>query len=278
MPATRPSGPDVAARRAARSTPGAPPSVERAESILLHLPVGVVVVNRAYDIQLINSAARRLLGIHGAAIGADLIHQLRGGPLLELRNGIDTAFRGEARTVTVSLDAEETTDGVMVDLELNFYRDTGDSQHSASDTVTIVITDISSHARQRQEHESQIAQLQLELERSTLRLTRMAETNHLLVSANEELTTVNAGLRTSNDELLVANEEVQSTTEEVETLNEELQATNEELETLNEELQATVEELNTTNEDLTSRDAESRATAAALADERARLAAWWDRG
>ena len=45
-----------------------------AESLLLHLPVGVVVVDRRYDIQSINAAARRLLGIHGTAIGEDFVH------------------------------------------------------------------------------------------------------------------------------------------------------------------------------------------------------------
>ncbi|HKS71365.1 MAG TPA: chemotaxis protein CheB, partial [Ktedonobacterales bacterium] len=39
-----------------------------ADTLLLQLPVGVVIVDRRYDIQLINSAARRLLAIHGAAI------------------------------------------------------------------------------------------------------------------------------------------------------------------------------------------------------------------
>ncbi|MEI6046797.1 MAG: CheR family methyltransferase, partial [Chloroflexota bacterium] len=41
------------------------------EDLLLKLPVGVVVVNQRFDIQEINNAARRLLGIHTPAIGED---------------------------------------------------------------------------------------------------------------------------------------------------------------------------------------------------------------
>ena len=60
---------------------------------LLGLPVAVVVVDRRYDIQLLNNAARRLLSLHGVAIGEDLIHLLRGVPAVELRAAIDAAFQ-----------------------------------------------------------------------------------------------------------------------------------------------------------------------------------------
>jgi two-component system CheB/CheR fusion protein len=50
--------------------------LERADNILLRLPVGVTVIDRQYDIQSINAAARRLLSIHGPAIGDDFVHLL----------------------------------------------------------------------------------------------------------------------------------------------------------------------------------------------------------
>jgi nitrogen fixation/metabolism regulation signal transduction histidine kinase len=47
---------------------------------LLTLPIGVVVVDRRYDIATINKAARCLLGIHSPNIGEDVIHWLRACP------------------------------------------------------------------------------------------------------------------------------------------------------------------------------------------------------
>jgi two-component system, chemotaxis family, CheB/CheR fusion protein len=50
------------------------------ESLLNRLPVGVMLVDRRYDIQRINSAGRRLLSIRGAAVGEDLLHAAHGVP------------------------------------------------------------------------------------------------------------------------------------------------------------------------------------------------------
>ncbi|HEX2738958.1 MAG TPA: CheR family methyltransferase, partial [Rubrobacter sp.] len=52
---------------------------------LLRLPIGVVVVDRRYDIQLINNTARRLLDIHSPATGEDLIHLTHGAGYATLR-------------------------------------------------------------------------------------------------------------------------------------------------------------------------------------------------
>ena len=68
---------------------------EKFESLLLGLPIGVVVVDRRYDIQAINSTARRLFGIHSAAIGEDFLHLAQSIPPAPLRAAIDAAFRGE---------------------------------------------------------------------------------------------------------------------------------------------------------------------------------------
>lgn len=87
-------------------------------------------------------------------------------------------------------------------------------------------------------------------QRNAQQITALVAANQSLLEANEELTLINANLRTNCDEYLMHVEEAQAAIEESDTLNEEMQATNEELETLNEELQATIEELNTTNADL----------------------------
>jgi len=50
-----------------------PERTEAVEKVLLELSVGVVVIDRRYDIERINGAARRLLGIHGIAFDQDFI-------------------------------------------------------------------------------------------------------------------------------------------------------------------------------------------------------------
>ncbi len=54
---------------------------------------GVVVVDRRYDVQSSNPAARRLLGIYQDAVGEDIVHLARGVPSAPLRAAIDAAFR-----------------------------------------------------------------------------------------------------------------------------------------------------------------------------------------
>jgi two-component system CheB/CheR fusion protein len=252
-----------------RGTPGqreprSAPGIERAEPILMRLPSGVVVVNQGYDIQMINSAARRLCGIHAEAVGQDLLHLVQHVPLLPLRNAIDAAFRGEATTLSVPVDASETATGESLDLEIRCYPESSDVSDGPIDFVTLAIHDVSTIANRLRQADDENGRLRDGLDQSNARAQRLAEANRTLLQANEELTGRNAELRSVNEELLVANEEVQSATEEVETLNEELQATNEELETLNEELQATVEELNTTNDDLQARSIELQDLAVSL--------------
>jgi len=86
---------------------------------------------------------------------------------------------------------------------------------------------------------------------------RIAELEHELAEARdnlqttvEELETANEELQSMNEELQSANEELHSTNEEMETSNEELQSTNEELTTVNEEFQVKSAELATANADL----------------------------
>ncbi len=68
------------------------------EHLLQRLPVGVVVVDERYLIQEINSAARRILGIHSVALGADLVHLVDHLPSRQLRGLIDAAIREEQIT------------------------------------------------------------------------------------------------------------------------------------------------------------------------------------
>jgi two-component system CheB/CheR fusion protein len=284
---------------------------ERAERLLLELPVGVVVVDQRYDIHAINGTARTLLGIHTSAIGDDLVHLTHRLPAARLRAAIDRAFRGQRAAERFEGRAlDGTTDGAR-HLEITCFPQPGEATGQAIERVTIIVSDVTATAPERPEVEEPQTRRRREAEAAAERLRALLEAGPLpaggaetigealaalaaigaevdrlvarareldaarqeLLEANGELTASNALLRTENEELLFGNEEAQAAVEEIETLNEEQQATNEELETLNEELQATVEELNTTNDDLEGRGAQLEATAAALEAERSRLSA-----
>ena len=68
---------------------------EAAEALLLDLRVGVVVVEPRYDITRINTAARRMLGIHGAGVRPGLRPPRRVLPSTAVRADVDAALSGE---------------------------------------------------------------------------------------------------------------------------------------------------------------------------------------
>ncbi len=254
------------------------------ESVLLRLPVGLVVVDRHYDIQGINSAARGYLAIHGAAVGEDLIHLAQSLPAQRLRSAIDQAFRSGTTAILEEVAAEEVTTGEARYFQILCHPQRSEGERGPVEAVMVVISDITDLVQPRLELERRARELSTALEKATREqaeehtsheqlMQRLVEANRQLVEANQELTSTNEELRTTNEEFLLSTEEAQAATEEVETLNEELQATNEELETLNEELQSTIEELNTTNDDLNARSLELQEMARTSDEERARLEA-----
>jgi two-component system, chemotaxis family, CheB/CheR fusion protein len=249
-------------------------SMEKLGSLVFNLPLGVIVVDRHYDIQIINGYAHQFLGIHRSAIGEDLLHLVEGIPSKTLRTIIDAALRGEGlppRENTLSLENEV---GEQRYLRIIGYPHQFDGEDGSVANVLLLVTDVTDEIRRQQitqqqgleqrtriegdteSIEEELRQKQEEIARLTDQVQHLIDTNRELREANQELTATNVELHQSNEEYLVNTEEVQAAAEEVETLNEELQATNEELETLNEELQATVEELNTTNDDLEARSDE----------------------
>jgi len=241
---------------------------DRGDSIVQRLPIGLVIVDRRYDILSINTAARQVLGIHGSAVGEDLIHLTQGVSTIPLRAAIDSAFHGDAHSESPLLEAT-LAGGEQRYLRIVCYTHPFDDlEGDGSDTAVVLVLDGTRHMAEVQNLEDRLQQQQQANAHITQQAERLAEINRRLLEANQELTLANAELRSANEELLVATEESQAATEEVETLNEELQATNEELETLNEELQATVEELNTTNDDLQSRSVELQELAITLEEQR----------
>ncbi len=249
------------------------------ESFLNRLPVGVVVVDRRYDIQAINATARRLFFIRGAGVGEDLLHAMRDVPYEEVRHAIDSVFRDGESAGTEEFAVEEATTGEARHLRLICHPLRGEDKRMLADTVAIVVYDVTEASRARLTLEERLEETraeserlrreaQTETERQQAQNERLIEANRQLEEANRELAVINEELQTTYEETMLSTEEAQAATEEVETLNEELQATNEELETVNEELQATIEELNTTNEDLSSRSVELQELAQTREEER----------
>ncbi len=254
-------------------------SIEQLGALVFNLPIGVVVVDRRYDIQIINGLAHQLLEIHRSAIGEDLLHLAEQIPSKPLRAIIDAALQGETQPPTASILSVETETGEQRYLHILGYPHQFEGDDGPISSVLLLISDVTEqekHRRlqERQQQESAAhmatkdassavdmdsARLREENTRLTQQIQQLLAVNRELHDANRDLTTSNVELHQSNEEYLVNTEEVQAAAEEVETLNEELQATNEELETLNEELQATVEELNATNDDLEARTFELQA-------------------
>ncbi len=241
---------------------------------LQKFPVGVVVVDRRYDILSINAAARRLLSISDPAVGEDLLHMIQGAHYAEIRSALDTAFETGESTGVEDFAIEDLPTGEQRYLRIACHPRLEPTTEFQALSIMLVVSDVTDLVSRRLELEDRLESVEEKLDdvaaaaaeergaQDTLK-QRLVDTNQRLIESNGELTSLNEELQTTNEQYLISNEEAQSATEEVETLNEELQATNEELETLNEELQATIEELNTTNEDLHARGAELQALAAA---------------
>ena len=268
------------ARAHARQS-GAPSASDRAGEVLLDLPVGVVVVDRNFDMQIINAAARRLLGIHSPALGEDVIRHAHRGLREPLRDALDAAVNGNDRRAVHEITTLPDKPGALRYVEVSSFMSHGRAERQdVPDLIVVVIADMTEREHQQRQQRAALTEAEVRATQLQELLDESTRTVRELLDANQELSSANVGLRSANEELLVGNEEAQAAMEEIETLNEEQQATNEELETLNEELQATVEELNATNEDLQSRSQELQERAAvqealmlSLRDERQRLEA-----
>lgn len=246
---------DQAVRATRQDVQRASASAAAAEGLLLDLAVGVVVVDANYDIVRINSAARRLLAIHGTAFEQDFVHLAESLPPSPLRAAIDAALTGSTTTADFEIDVAAPVGSGARYVEVTVSPQRGDAR--AIEGAVIELTDV-----------TRFHQDQRELTRTQRRNDRAFVANARLLAANEELTGLVARLRASNEAILVSSEDAQASREELETLNEEFQATNEELETLNEELTASVEELRVANESLETRTNELSLQTAALEDQK----------
>ncbi|HKU80767.1 MAG TPA: PAS domain-containing protein, partial [Candidatus Tumulicola sp.] len=253
----RPSARRNAFRPSPQNRAADPPSrssiADRLGAFLFNSPIGIAVVDRDYDIQAINQAARSFLGIYGQGIGEDLIHLSAEIAPGELKRALDTAFRSELPNNFSEIRVPDTTSDSERVLQFACYPDRSVSSEGTVGAVIALIIDVTDGVHHRENLERQNRQFATAVADLTKQNVELQNRQRSLMDANKELTTSNDELRSSNEHLMVAAEEAEAAAEEVETLNEEMQATGEELETLNEELQATVEELNATNEELQAR-------------------------
>ncbi|HEY6235087.1 MAG TPA: CheR family methyltransferase [Candidatus Elarobacter sp.] len=213
--------------------------------------IGVVVVDRRYDVAALNAPARTMLELHGVGVGEDLLHMVRNVDAAPLRGVIDAAFNDEPLP-PLEIAVREPADGAERWLLVSAGR-VRSPAGPANDRAALFVVDVTPSAGRRRELERTCEEEGARLVELTARLEELSRRQRALLQANAQLTDGNAELRNANEQLLIVAEEAASANEEIETLNEEMQATNEELETLNEELQATVEELNTSNDELEAR-------------------------
>ncbi len=256
-PTTRRIATSPALQRRASSESAAPrwSLVDRLGAFLFDSHLGVVVVDRNYDILTINHAARSMLGIHGQGIGDDLVH-LAALPSNELKAALDAAFRNEMPGSSRELEIRDLASDSVRHLQISCYPDRTLNKDGRIEGVFVMVADVTEATARLRELEASNRSNEESSARFSLQNVELQARQKALVDANNELTSANSDLRSANEHLLISAEEAEAAAEEVETLNEEMQATSEELETLNEELQATVEELNTTNEELAARSNE----------------------
>ena len=238
-----------AAQRFERGSPQPRPHSSRFDA----LPLGIVIVDRRYDVREINPAAQRLLDIHVPSEGQDLLHLLTTVEVTPVRAAIDAAFNTGQPASVEALPISDPASGRSRYVEIMCHPG---ASSASDDAVVMTVSDVTSIVLSRQSDSAGYEKSAGEGASPEARLEQLIVRNRELTAANEALLQANREHSVAREELTVDNAAVQSSAEEVETLNEELHATNEELETLNEEMQSTIEELNATNDDLTARSSE----------------------
>ena len=288
--------PQLPSRRTTSASPRLPQigggmssSNEYIGSLLIQSSVGVIVVDRQYDIQSINLAGQQLLGIFRSALGEDIIHLLMTEIAQPLRAAIDATFaqqKSHMITITTStamvphvlqIITTAATNVVLLQITdmTNPQSENGNLAQGDQHLATLAKKTVESHGILQQDQspiDTQGQKISEKMDLLTQQLDAMTSANTTLRRANDKVAQINVTVTGLNEDLMVRNEEFQASTEEIKTLNEELQATNEELETLNEEMEATVEELRATNDDLIARTNEVQHLAA-LREEQRQLSA-----
>ena len=121
----------------------------------------MVLVDGRYDIQEINSAARRLLAIFAPAVGEDLVHLAQHVPHGALRTVIDQAIKNNATSSLDEVPVPHLSEGEPSYLQITCYPQPGPEEGEPVALALVLITDITREVRARYEleqaHEAQVA-------------------------------------------------------------------------------------------------------------------------
>lgn len=211
------------------------------ERLLLDSPIGLAVVDPRYRIVVINDAARTLLGVHGVAVGEDLLGSASATTSEELRGAMEAACGGEAPAES-ELDIHDGRGEVVRTVRLTCQAH-GQAE-GVTPNVVLVLVDVTAEAARRRQTERSTEALRVKLEHLGVRFDQLTARQRTLLTANDELTSANVELRSDNLRLRTAADDAASAGRSVNALSAEMQATNVELERLNDELQATTADLN----------------------------------
>ncbi len=278
----------------AAPTPNAealPPLRAPLESVLASLPLGVVIIDRHYNILEINLAARRLLAIRTPALGEDFVHLAHAVPHRQLLDLVEGAFHGTSPApIDVRVDLAEP--GPHRYLQIACFPQHLEAASPANEFALVLVTDVTASQSRLLEFEgtasrqsAERAEIARAMAETQLTLTHTTEENRKLAASIDELRAAcdaadsakregeaaverlgetNRRLTAANDELAATIERLRSANEDLVLRAEEAQAAHEEVETLNEEFQASNEELEALNEELQSTVEELTTTNAEL--------------
>jgi two-component system, chemotaxis family, CheB/CheR fusion protein len=222
-----------------------------------------VFINEDMEIIHTRGNVNRYLKLAPGRASLNLLKMAREGLLLELRNAINKAKKGNApiRKQNIQLKNGNENEGgngraghgqnqirrvrfEIVPISLGNLREL---------YFMIVFQDERTDARRAQE--TRRSRPQKESETYSARIAKLeqelAATKEYLQSVIETQEATNEELQSANEEILSSNEELQTTNEELETAKEELQSANEELSTVNDELRSRNLEITQVNNDLT---------------------------
>ncbi len=111
------------------------------EAVLTSLPLGVVIIDRRYDILEINLAARRLLAIHTPALGEDFVHLAHLVPHRDLLGLIEGAFRGTS-PAPVAVRVEPLEAGPPRHLQITCFPQHIEAASPSTACALVLVTDV----------------------------------------------------------------------------------------------------------------------------------------
>src|SRR5205823_8181456 len=122
---------------------------ELAQGLVVDLPVGLALVDRHYDIQHINTVARRLLGVHTPAIGDDFVHLAKNLPSDRLRTAIDAALGGGTSATILEPEPTGLGMGQPSFLEITCQPHRTDPRAEQVDSALVIIREVTETEQRR---------------------------------------------------------------------------------------------------------------------------------